>query len=819
MIKKLTFPLLLQFSLLSLSLLASVNLSQTARDSFFPAIAVNSSGEVMVVWTEWEGDNKMYYRIFRNGQWSQIQNAGIVKERAWSNQLSVDSYGTFHWTCADGFSSESRDIYYSYFTGSGWAAAEMLYRSPYNSAWNKMDIDTNNDIHVVWYHSHIPKGDVYQSDIVTMAKKRMGTWPTSFEYVSNSRTLESIHPAIAVLKGNVYCCWMEGASRKLYFNEKVGGRWGTPREIDPRGYYPDMEVDSSGDLHIVFSSRAGNIYYLTRSGGKWRTKQILSNGGAPLQFPDIHEKNNILVAGWVQGQGGNWAIYGATKLPGTQWSAPFKVSNAPGGEEGNKHVQVFLDQNNYAHFVWEQIGVGGKHDIFYEKIPIRGVEGPYIEVDNSYLTFQTDGSYNPESQIFNLRAGGKGSFNYSLSSNRSWLHVSPKEGHSQGEWDTISVEVDIIGLEDGTYNGTITITASEAYNSPYEVMVSLTIGEPQGPTYLELDTQSLSFSTKEGRNPGSQAFKLRATGGAASYKISTNKDWLHVSPQQGSSSGEWDEITVSVECENLKHGTRNGTIIIESEKAQNSPLHISVTLVIEKRELPSIQLSRTSLYFWAYAKGDNPEPKTFLIRNGGAKTLEYELETNKEWLKLSPKKGSSSGEWDTITVSVEISSLNVNNHTGKITIRAQGADNSPLWVNLQLEIMLPPNPYPPLKVKVTKINHEGLMIKEYKNKIEWEENPKNDGLFAIEKYRIYRKDTSAPDSPFLYLNEVQANTFIYFDGGFSTKAERNKYAYSVTCLSSDGKESFRSESIDGEETQDEPPKEINKRKEAFPRRK
>ena len=252
----------LWLAFLSFSLFSSINLSNTSRESEYPTVAVNSAGEVMVVWTELDNGN-MYYRIFRNGLWSTKKNTGIASKQAWSNQLSVDSYDTFHVSCADGRGSGARDIYYGHFTGNSWSATERVYYSAYNSAWNRIDVDTDNDIHIMWYHSHTPTGEV-GSDIVTLSKSKTGNWPSSYQNVSGTRSTVSIHPAFGVRDGNIYACWMEGSSRALYFSEKSGGYWKNPKMIVNRGYYPDMEIDNSGNIHIVYSNKAGNFFCISR---------------------------------------------------------------------------------------------------------------------------------------------------------------------------------------------------------------------------------------------------------------------------------------------------------------------------------------------------------------------------------------------------------------------------------------------------------------------------------------------------------------------------------------------------------------------------
>lgn len=802
-IAKRTFPIFLFLVFfLCTSLFGKVNISHTSGDSKYAAVAVNPAGEIMVVWTEWSS-GKNYYSLYKGGKWSSPKNCGITGQQAWTNELAVDSQGRFHLTFADGYSSFSRDIVYSYWTGSGWASPKKIYVSPYNSAWNRMAIDTNDDIHVIWYHSHIPKTvGTYYSDVVTMKKSKGGSWPTSYQNISRESKTESICPSIAVRSGHVYASWMGGTSTgfpwDLNFSEKTGGGWSTPKALDWLGYYPAMAVDNSGNVHVGHSLKNGNFYCISRIGGNWQPKEVISNGNAPLQFGFLAHKNNVVVAAWIQGKNGNWAVYTSAKVGGSNWTMPVKIADTPGGEDGNKHVHVALDNNNCAHFVWHGTGVGGKTDCFYEKYPLdTPKDATFIELDNSYLSFQTDdNTTNPSPKTFRVRASGAGSINYTVSSNKNWISVSPTAGSSSGEWDTFTVSVDASGFNDGSYYGTITITDPNAYNSPVEVGVSLVVGKGGGggETYFEVDKAHLDFSMEEGKNPETQSFNLRAVGGKSQgFKISTNKTWLAASPKSGTAGEKWIPVSVTIDAENKRPGKYKGRVNISPTGTSGNQVRVSVSLTIEKGKIPVIDINKSHFYFWGYANGDNPPPHTFTIKNSGSSTLDYKITANKGWIKVNPNQGHSKGEADTIKVSVDNSGLGINKHKGTIQITAPGARNSPHNLSVEFEVVLPPQPYPPVDVRVKKINHEGLILQEYKSEISWKENPRNKGLFNILKYRVYRKNKSQAGSPYVYLDEIAGNIFTYYDGGFSSKEERNKYIYSVVGVDDAGRESQKAE--------------------------
>ncbi|MHA1129129.1 MAG: BACON domain-containing protein, partial [Alphaproteobacteria bacterium] len=64
---------------------------------------------------------------------------------------------------------------------------------------------------------------------------------------------------------------------------------------------------------------------------------------------------------------------------------------------------------------------------------------------------------------------------YQISTNASWLSVSPSSGSSSGEVDIITLDMDLSALGAGTHNGEIVITATNAENSPQVINVQLVL--------------------------------------------------------------------------------------------------------------------------------------------------------------------------------------------------------------------------------------------------------------------------------------------------------------------------------------------------------
>jgi len=115
------------------------------------------------------------------------------------------------------------------------------------------------------------------------------------------------------------------------------------------------------------------------------------------------------------------------------------------------------------------------------------------------------------------------------------------------------------------------------------ILMSLPMGceAIRGPV-IGFDPSSLSFAAKEeGSNLSSQTLSIRNAGiGAMPWAVSSDAAWLSLSPTIGTSSGEIDKVTVSVDISGMSAGDYSATITITAEKAPNTPQTVPVDLSI-----------------------------------------------------------------------------------------------------------------------------------------------------------------------------------------------------------------------------------------------
>jgi len=211
----------------------------------------------------------------------------------------------------------------------------------------------------------------------------------------------------------------------------------------------------------------------------------------------------------------------------------------------------------------------------YARWPIKVdhsvAETPTISLSKSSLTFTASGS-----QAFTVSNSGTGTLNWTATDNVSWLSVSPASGSNSG---TVTATVSTSGLAAGTYSGTITVSSTNATNSPRTVSVALTVADSGGTPTISLSKSAMIFGAVGSSVTGSQSVLINNTGsGTLHWTAADNASWLSVSPSSGTNSGQ---LAVSVSKSGLSNGTYSGTVTVSASGASNSPRTIAITFKVQ----------------------------------------------------------------------------------------------------------------------------------------------------------------------------------------------------------------------------------------------
>jgi hypothetical protein len=111
-----------------------------------------------------------------------------------------------------------------------------------------------------------------------------------------------------------------------------------------------------------------------------------------------------------------------------------------------------------------------------------------IELNRSRLNFGAlSNGKKSDSQTLYVTNSGEGNLNWTATTNVSWLTLSPGSGIGNG---AIEVSVSSSGLPVGSYTGTLTISGSNATNSPQSVNIYLTVYQSGSPSFGNYATPS-----------------------------------------------------------------------------------------------------------------------------------------------------------------------------------------------------------------------------------------------------------------------------------------------------------------------------------------
>jgi hypothetical protein len=314
---------------------------------------------------------------------------------------------------------------------------------------------------------------------------------------------------------------------------------------------------------------------------------------------------------------------------------------------------------------------------------------PVIWVNSYQLTFSaTEVGPNPSPQTLQIKNTGVKSLTYTISDDADWLTVNPTSGTSSGQILEHVISVDKSGLasQSNAYTAKLTISSSQACNSPQQISVSLNLSK-EPPPEISVTPKDVSFVGTSGSNPPAQTIKVRNSGqGTLNYALSEDAAWLVVNPTSGTSTGAENAHSLTVHTSGLAVGTYSTAVTITDANASNSPQVVNVTLEISTSLPPRIAVDPNTLKFSAKVGGSNPSSQKIKVQNGGEGTLNYSITDDAAWMTVSPTSGVSTGQEISHTVSASISGLSKGSYSGLITVSSTGASNSPQVVHVTLDI-------------------------------------------------------------------------------------------------------------------------------------
>ncbi len=419
-----------------------------------------------------------------------------------------------------------------------------------------------------------------------------------------------------------------------------------------------LTVSSNPRLDV--SPEALTFYYQT--GGPQPPAQTVSvaSSGTLLAFNVTFGTNN----------GGSWLV--PSPLSGATPSTLTVAVNTSGLVAGTYTGTVTVTASGAA---------GSPRNI---AVTLVVTSSPLLTVSPPALTFAyQSGGTAPASQTLAIGSSGA-ALNYTASaaiSGGAWLAIGPLTGSTSG---SLTVTVNPSGLSPGAYTGTITLTAAGAGNSPVNVPVRLVVSFSP---LLAANPASLSFAYQIGHAlPVNQSIAVTSTGSPLSFSVSVSTlqgtGWLSAGASAGTTPAN---LTISVVPTALTPGTYNGSIVLTSEGAANSPLTIPVTLVVSNSAL--LLVSPGSLVFDAAVGSSTATVRSVAVTSTDGSALSFTVSSSTSgggsWLLVGPQAGTTPAS---LSVSAFATGLSAGVYTGSVVVTAGSAANSPQTIAVTLRV-------------------------------------------------------------------------------------------------------------------------------------
>lgn len=271
------------------------------------------------------------------------------------------------------------------------------------------------------------------------------------------------------------------------------------------------------------------------------------------------------------------------------------VSPASGAAPSTLTVNVDPSQltaGTYTGVITVDDGAGGA-DPKNVAVTLNVAAQPSLAVSPSSLSFSAATGATPASQTFQVTNTGGATLAWTAavtatSPAGNWLHVQQTSGTAPS---TVTVSVDPQATQ-GTYTGTITVTASGALNSPGTVDVTFVVNN--GPPQFALAPGALTFSAAQGgAAPPAQAVTVTNAGGQPlnwSWTSGT-PSWITVTPASGTvSAGGSATISLSANQSLLPTGTTSGTVAFTSNASSSPQLSVSINVTASDTTPPVLAL-------------------------------------------------------------------------------------------------------------------------------------------------------------------------------------------------------------------------------------
>jgi hypothetical protein len=300
---------------------ANKRLTFTSGNSWSSAIAVDASGKLHAVWQDdTSGNHEIYYKKSTDGgaTWTANKRLTFTSGDSVVPAIGVDSSGYLHVVWQDDTAGNC-EIYYtkSIDKGATWTVGKRLTWNSGGSEVPAIALDASGYLHVVWQDDTAGNYETYYRKSTdggtTWAANKRLTWTLG----------SSERPAIGVdSSGNPHVVWHDNSSGRYQISYRMSPDGGTNWSFATRLTWssenchdPVLAVDPAGNIHVIYcDDRTGNaeLYYRKSvdGGSTWIATRRLTWTLGASEVPSLgtDSSGNLHVV-WRDNTPGNYEIY------------------------------------------------------------------------------------------------------------------------------------------------------------------------------------------------------------------------------------------------------------------------------------------------------------------------------------------------------------------------------------------------------------------------------------------------------------------------------------------------------------------------------
>ncbi len=176
----------------------------------------------------------------------------------------------------------------------------------------------------------------------------------------------SVHPVVRADKeGHVHLVWMDRTpgNFEVFYSTWTGAEWSKPVNVsnsEALSLYPSIAIDPEGQVHVTWMEGEGpdefNVLYSHLVESKWSKPKNISNMDGISQRPQIEvDSSGVVHMVWYGNQGGFFELYHSRLVTG-EWSKPantrlveWYITHNPGH---SRKPAISADSKGGIHLVW-----------------------------------------------------------------------------------------------------------------------------------------------------------------------------------------------------------------------------------------------------------------------------------------------------------------------------------------------------------------------------------------------------------------------------------------------------------------------------------